>query len=328
MDSKRPLEYSGKISLLLSDGVTLGLNAALPSGLVGAFKRSATFANPTFFEKQQLRFSTFNTPRYIFCGENRADDLWLPRGCLDDCLAWASEAGAEVELKDARQQGRIHKRRFLGELDTSQKKALKALSAHDTGVLVAPPGTGKTVVACALIAKRKVSTLVLVHRTPLLEQWKVRLKEFLGLKNADIGVLGGQRRKLNGALDLAMIQSLIKLKPDDPLFSRYGQIIVDECHHLPALSFENVMKRFTCRTVTGLTATPFRRDGLQKIIFLQCGPLRHEVEALSQTSFERRVHFRETSFRLSADAGPQPALHLVWKALVQDAERNHLIAAD
>lgn len=298
LDSQRPLEYSGKIALTLFNGLRLGLDTGLPPGLISAFKRSATFANSTFFERQQLRFSTYNTPRYIFCGENLDGDLWLPRGCLDDCHAWASEAGAEMEIKDVRPASPRRRFRFKGELDALQKKALKALAAHDTGVLVAPTGTGKTVIACALIAMRKVSTLVLVHRAPLLEQWKSRLQDFLGLKAADIGVLGGQRRKLNGNLDLAMIQSLGKLKSDDPLFSSYGQVIVDECHHVPALSFEAVLKRFTCRHITGLTATPFRRDGLQKILFLQCGPLRHEVPSQTQGDVARVVHFRETAFRL------------------------------
>jgi superfamily II DNA or RNA helicase len=328
LDAKRPLEYSGKTTLLLSTGVTLGLNAGYPSGLLTAFKRSATLANPAFFEKQRLRFSTFNTPRYIFCGENREGDLWLPRGCLDDCLAWASEAGSEVEQKDLRSTGPKTRHRFHGELDSAQKKALKALADHDTGVLVAPPGSGKTVVTCALIARRKAPTLVLVHRAPLLEQWRARLAEFLKLKSKKIGVLGGQRRKLNGTLDLAMIQSLGKLDAEDPIFTAYGQVIVDECHHLPAVTFEGVMKRFQSRYVAGLTATPFRRDGLQKILFMQCGPNRYEIPALSQTDLAKYLHVRETSFRLPADSEPQPALYKIWEALIRDPKRNATIASD
>ncbi len=328
LESRRPLEYAGRIRLRLANGLTLGLDADLPPGLLTAFKRSATFANPLFFEKQRLRFSTWGTPRYIFCGENLEGNLWLPRGCLESCLAWASEAGTEVVLEDERKEGGRCRFRFLGELDAEQKRALKALAGQDTGVLVAPPGAGKTVVGCALIARRKVSTLILVHRAPLMEQWKTRLKEFLGLADSEIGSLGGQRRRLTGKLDLAMIQTLSKMQASDPLFSGYGQVIVDECHHVPAASFEAVMKRFPGRYVAGLTATPFRRDGLQKIIFMQCGPLLYEAAGQPGGEMRRVVHYRETGFRLADDLGPQPPLHKVWQALIQDKERLALVAGD
>lgn len=328
LDSERPLDYPGKLRLVLDQGVLLDMEEELPAGLLSAFKRTATFANPTFFERQRLRFSTWNTPRYIFCGENRQGHLWIPRGCLDACLAWTSEAEAIVKIEDRRLAGRKIKTRFQGKLDARQKKALKALTSQDTGVLVAPPGSGKTVVGCALIARRKVSTLVLAHRAPLLEQWRKRLMEFLGFEKADIGTLGGQRRKLTGKIDLAMLQSLAKLEADDPIFSNYGQIIVDECHHIPAVSFEAVLKRFSSRYWTGLTATPFRRDGLQRIIFMQCGPVRYEILTDKVRDVKRMVFFRETCFKLPLDSGPQPPLHQVWKALTKDEDRLNLIASD
>jgi superfamily II DNA or RNA helicase len=328
LNSKRPLEFQGCIRVGLGSGVTLKLEADHPSGLVSAFKRTAIFANPMFFERQRLRFSTYNTPRYIFCGENQGSDLWLPRGCLDDCLAWMAEAGAEVDLVDERNPGKRLPCRFQGELDSIQKQALKALVPHDAGVLVAPPGMGKTMIGCALIARRKVNTLILVHRAPLVEQWRARLAEFLGIKPKEIGVLGGQRRNLGGKVDLAMIQSLAKLKADDLLFSSYGQVIADECHHIPAFSFETVLKRFTSRYVVGLTATPFRRDGQQKILFMQCGPLRHEVPPQANGDLPRVVHFRETSFYMADASGPQPPLHEVWEALTGNAARNEMIAKD
>jgi superfamily II DNA or RNA helicase len=328
LDSKRPLEFEGRVLVGLGSGVTIKLDAAYPAGLVSAFKRTATLANPSFFERQRLRFSTWNTPRYIFCGDNLGTELWLPRGCLDDCLAWMAEAGAEVEAADSRSKGSRVALRFLGELDAVQKKAVQAVGPHEAGVLVAPPGIGKTVIGCALIARRKVNTLILVHRAPLVEQWRSRLGEFLGLKPKEVGILGGQRRRLTGKVDLVMIQSLAKLDPADPIFSAYGQVIVDECHHIPALSFESVLKRFTSRYVVGLTATPFRRDGLQKMLFMQCGPLRHEIPGGTGGDTERVVHFRESHFHLAETLGPQPPLHQVWEALTTDATRNELIAAD
>ena len=328
LDSKRPLEFEGKVQVGLGSGITIKLDAAYPPGLISAFKRTATLANPTFFERQRLRFSTWKTPRYIFCGENLGSDLWLPRGCLDDCLAWMAEAGAEVVMTDARSKGARVALRFLGELDAVQKKALQAIVPHEAGVLVAPPGIGKTVVGCALVARRKVNTLILVHRAPLAEQWRSRLGEFLGLKPKEVGILGGQRRRLTGKVDLVMIQSLAKLDPADPIFTSYGQVIVDECHHIPALSFEAVLKRFTSRYVVGLTATPFRRDGLQKMLFMQCGPLRHEIPAGTGGETKRVVHFRESYFHMTEAFGPQPPLHQVWEALTADVTRNELISAD
>ena len=178
--------------------------------------------------------------------------------------------------------------------------AAKAMLAHDTGVLAATTAFGKTVLAAWLIAQRGVNTLVLVHRRQLLEQWVERLSTFLGMPAKSIGRIGGGRRKPTGILDVALIQSLVRKGVVDDLVGEYGHLIVDECHHLSAQSFEQVARRSKARFVTGLSATVDRKDGHHPIIFMQCGPIRHRVDAREQAAarpFEHTVHVRPTSFR-------------------------------
>ena len=154
---------------------------------------------------------------------------------------------------------------------------------HESGVLVAPPGSGKTVMACALIAERKLPTLILAHSKPLLDQWRAQLEVLLGLSPKQIGQRGGGRRKLTGVIDLAMIQSLKAIDDLGAFFGAYGLVVVDECHHLPAFSFEHAVRRAPTRHFLGLTATPYRRDGLQEIVTMQCGPVQHQIATGEQT---------------------------------------------
>jgi superfamily II DNA or RNA helicase len=151
--------------------------------------------------------------------------------------------------------------KFAGILRPEQQRAADAILSHDTGVLAAATAFGKTVVAAKIITERKVSTFVLVHRRQLLDQWRARLAEFLGLSEAAVGAVGGGKRKLTGSIDVALIQSLNRGGEADDLISGYGQLIVDECHHLPAESFERVARRYPAKYVLGLSATATRRDG-------------------------------------------------------------------
>ena len=197
-------------------------------------------------------------------------------------------------------------------------------------LMVAPPGVGKTVVGIYVAAVRGVNTLVLVHRKPLLDQWVSQLSTFLGIPRKEIGQIGGGKRRSTGRLDVAMIQSLVRKGSVSDLVARYGHVVIDECHHLPAISFERVLSEVKARYVTGLTATPYRRDGHQPIIEMQCGPKRFGITPKSQTArrpFDHRLFVRETGFTL-ADPDKKMSIQEVFGALAVDERRNELILQD
>ena len=219
---------------------------------------------------------------------------------------------------------------FHGELTPIQREAARALLPREIGVFVAPPGIGKTVLGTYLVAQRACTTLILVHRTALLDQWMAQLPVFLGVDPKEIGQIGGGKRKPSGRLDVAMIQSLIRDGKVDDLVARYGHVIVDECHHLPAVSFERVLSEVKARYLVGLTATPQRRDGHHPITEMQLGPILYTVDPKSQAArrpFDHRLVVRETALRLGesvADSGIQA----VYSALAADGERNRQILND
>jgi Type III restriction enzyme, res subunit len=237
----------------------------LPPKVITALKRTASFANPEFYKLQRMRRATYPEPRFIFSGKIREHDILLPRGCLDSVGQLLSSIGATVVLRDERLGRKDFLAEFRGELKPEQQIAVDSLLRYDTGILQAPPGAGKTVMGCALIAKRKVTTLILVHRQPLLEQWRQRLQDFLGLDKSEIGTIGRSSKKPTGKVDLAMLQTLSRMENIQEIAKSYAQIIIDEAHHVPATSFEGVMKMLPSRFVLGLTATPYRKDGLLSI---------------------------------------------------------------
>ncbi len=234
----------------------------------------AAFQNPEFYKAQAMRLSTFGKPRIIACGEDFVGHIGLPRGCLDDVLTFLREHHVQAEVTDERFRGKQIEVSFHGELTPSQQEAGNAILAHDTGVLSAPTAFGKTVVAAWLIAERKVNTLVLVHRRQLMDQWLEKLVSFLNISPKEIGQFGGGKKKVTGEIDIGILQSLNRKGDINEIVAEYGQIIVDECHHLSAFTFEQVLKRARAKYVVGLTATPFRKDGHHPIITMQCGPIR------------------------------------------------------
>lgn len=304
--------------------------SALPPPLAHTMRHLATFSNPTFLELQRMRLSVARTPRVIACFEDFDRYLALPRGCLTDAQALLAGLGIRLELRDERDDGEPIALEFEGKLDASQREAAQALLPNETGVLCAPPGWGKTVVATSLIAARGRSTLVLVHRKPLVEQWAERLAEFLKISPKQVGRLGGGRRRTTGQIDVAMVQTLARSEALHELVRNYGHIVIDECHHVPAVSIERVLAAIPARYITGLTATPYRRDGHQPIIGMQCGPIRHVVSTASiaeRHSLELRVTRRDTNFESSA-LPTEASIQEIYGALAGDTDRLELIVAD
>ncbi len=301
-----------------------------PPVLLDAMRRLAAFSNPQFLELQAMRKSTARTPRVIACFEQTGRFLVLPRGCLEPLHDLLADLGIALELSDERRDGQPLNARFTGELNSRQEDAVPAMLAKDLGVLCAPPGIGKTVIATRLIAERGRSTLVLVHRKPLLEQWVRQLGEFLELEADSIGTIGGGRGQPTGKVDVAMVQSLARHKTLDQLLAGYGHIVIDECHHVPAVMTERVLQAAPARYVTGLTATPKRRDGHHPIIAMQCGPVRHTIGHDATRSLQPlvfRVVRRDTPFdpqTLPRD----PHIQEVFAALATDGARTKLIAKD
>jgi superfamily II DNA or RNA helicase len=318
-------DFKGTLKLVRNSQITIPISG-LPTSLGAALKRLGTIANPVFYEKQRLRFPTINIPRFIFCGEEHDDKLVLPRGTLHDIEKLFSKAGGNLEIIDTRPAPVTTELSFTGTLTATQGTALEALLGHEEGVLVAPPGAGKTVMGCAAIARRGVSTLILVHRKQLLDQWSDRLQTFLGISKSDIHILG-KARYPDAPVALGMFPTLARSEFPEALLAKYGHVIIDECHHVPATSFEAAMKRCTARYILGLTATPNRKDGLQKILFLQCGPIRHRIDLDHSEEQSRTVFVREFSLRLPAGKDRLP-IHQIWEHLIQSGERNRAIASD
>lgn len=298
----------------------------LSSQLLNRIKRLAVFSNPEYHRKQRLRFSTALTPRFICCAEDSSEYLAIPRGCQSALVDLLQTVGAKPAFADKRVDGNETAFSFNGILTPAQKSAVDGLIRHELGILSAPPGTGKTVIAAWMIAARKRSTLVLVHRKPLMDQWVERLSHFLDILPKTIGRIGAGRAKITGQLDIAMIQSFAKHEKLGELLDSYGQIIVDECHHLPAVSFEGVMQAAQSRYVLGLTATPRRRDGHHPILFMQSGPVRLAMTD-TESDISRLLLLRRTGFVFESPLD-KPPIQSIYAAIASDGVRNRMIVDD
>ena len=272
-----------------------------------------------------MRFPVWDKPRVIGCAENFPLHIALPRGCFDAARSQLRNNGIKCAVVDERYPGQPIDVTFAGTLRIDQQVAVAAMLHEDAGVLCAPTAFGKTVTAAALIARRGVNTLVLVHRTELLRQWQERLQVFLGVGKGVVGTIGGGKTKVTGKIDIAVMQSLTRQGEINELVENYGHVIVDECHHIGAVSFEGILKRVKAKYVLGLTATPIRRDGQQPIIFMQCGPIRHSATSASTAPRDLLVvpHTLTAGIDLPGDARIQD----VFRHLSIDTHRTSAIAA-
>jgi superfamily II DNA or RNA helicase/very-short-patch-repair endonuclease len=331
-DPPADLELPASIELVLGNEIYVPRQALSP-WLRNQIVRLAAFQNPEFYKAQAMRFATYGKPRIVSCAEDNAAHIGLPRGCLDDLCEFLADVKVAVTVRDERCVGEPIDAVFHGTLRPDQLKAANALLSHDTGVLAATTAFGKTVVAAWLIARRGVNTLVLVHRRQLLDQWIDRLAAFFDVPHAAIGRIGGGRNKPTGRIDVAVIQSLVRKGVVDDRVGNYGHLIVDECHHLSAHSFEQVARRAKARFVLGLSATVTRKDGHHPIVFMHCGPVRHRVDARQQAAlrpFRHSVIVRPTSFapRVEGESDQRVQFQSLYKELVGNEARNRSICID
>ena len=330
---KRTAPTSKKLEVPLPNSLTVTLSnliyfekTQLPQPLANRLIRLAAFQNPEFFRAQAMRFAVWDKPRVIGCAENYPNHIALPRGCLDAAQALLRDNGIRCDLRDERCLGDALDVAFAGTLRLDQDSAMNAMLHHDAGVLCAPTAFGKTVTAAAMIARRGVNTLVLVHRTELLKQWQERLQSFLAVGKGVVGTIGGGKAKPTGKIDIAVMQSLSRQGEVNPLVEHYGHVIIDECHHVGAVSFDAILKRTKAKYVLGLTATPIRRDGQQPIIFMQCGPIRHTAARPVSAPHDLRVTARLLPNRI--DLPPEAGIQDVFRHLASDPERTEVIGAE
>ncbi|MCF8363442.1 MAG: DEAD/DEAH box helicase family protein [Prolixibacteraceae bacterium] len=307
-------------------------------------KRLAAFKNPEFYKAQAMRLPTFNKPRVISCSEIKAGYLCLPRGCETEMIEIFSQSGTEISFLDKTNSGVPIDIDFKGVLRDEQQLAFDKMLSANYGILSGTTAFGKTVVALKLIAERKVNTLILVDKINLLSQWESRINEFLSInetiktkrgresKKSVIGKLGGGKQQLKGIIDIALLQSLNRQGEVRECVKDYGMVIVDECHHVSAFTFESVLKEVNAKYVYGLTATPTRKDGHHPIITMQCGDILYRDDAKAQAAkrpFEHYLMPRFTPFKLPENTDKREiTISNLYSEIVEDETRNQLIVED
>lgn len=336
-------DFHAKVEIIKADKLYIPLKA-VSAKVLNHLKRIAAFKNPEFYNKQALRLSTYAIPRIISCFDITNEYLAMPRGCEDATRSFLNDNAVTYTITDKTNHGNKISVSFQGEEREEQLEAINALLPYTNGILHATTAFGKTVTAAAIIARKKVNTLILVHSKALLKQWHDRLTEFLNIdypkheeKNkrgrrkvfSPIGCFDSSGNTLHGIIDIALIQSCLDEDGVKPFVQDYGMVIVDECHHVSSITFEQVLMSIKAHTIYGLTATPIRKDGHQPIIFMQCGPIRFSTDVKSQMakqSFDRFLIPRFTSYNSILE--DRLSIATLYKYLSEDEIRNNLIAED
>ena len=288
-------DVEGKLHIILANGIYVD-NTNLNAAMQNRIRRMAAISNPVFYKHQAIGTSNYDTSRWIYLGKDHLSGyIQIPRGLQDELLENIKQADIDYEMEDERQQGRKINVNFKGELRPEQDKALKELIRYDNGILHAATAFGKTVVSSAIIAQKKINTLIILESSALIEQWKEALEKFLNIneglptyetktgrvrkRKSLIGTLQGAHDSMTGIIDIAMAGSLCKKGEYHKMMNEYGLVLIDECHHSASETIANVLKEVKAKYVYGVTATPKRGDGLEKINYMLIGPIRYSYTA-------------------------------------------------
>ena len=288
-------DVEGKLHIILANGIYVD-NTNLNAAMQNRIRRMAAFSNPVFYKNQAIGTSNYDTARWIYLGKDHLSGyIQIPRGLQDELWENIKQADIDYEMEDERQQGRKINVDFKGELRPEQDKALKELIRYDNGILHAATAFGKTVVSSAIIAQKKINTLIILESSALIEQWKEALEKFLNIneglptyetktgrvrkRKSLIGTLQGAHDSMTGIIDIAMAGSLCKKGKYHKMMNEYGLVLIDECHHSASETIANVLKEVKAKYVYGVTATPKRGDGLEKINYMLIGPIRYSYTA-------------------------------------------------
>ncbi|MCK4309363.1 MAG: DEAD/DEAH box helicase family protein, partial [Candidatus Atribacteria bacterium] len=290
------------------------------------FKKNLVIHNPIFYDKRAKGFSTWDTPKMIYCINSKGGNYIIPRGFLKNIERYLLQNSIlfQIEDKSIKTPNKAFRYRFR--IYNYQKEALHEVLRNNVGILEAPPGYGKTIIALATLPYRKQKTLIIVHTKELLAQWIQKIGDVLGIEKGDVGIIGGGEEKIGKKITVATYQSLIR-KNLKILADKIGYVIIDECHRVPANTFQKVVKEFKARYLLGLTATPFRKDKLQKLMFLYMGEIIHRIDPDKISSELKGVNsileIRYTDFYPTFEKVKK--YKKIIEALTKDENRNNLI---
>ncbi|MCW3109789.1 MAG: type restriction protein res subunit, partial [Segetibacter sp.] len=329
--SALPVDSHSPATLQISfkNEITLQRNQ-LNQQLIQFLRENLNFINSEYVIKKRMGKSTYGIEPYFKILDEKRDEVVLPRGFIGKLVRYCKEHSITYQLNDERKKLSEINFSFKGSLYDYQQQALEITGKKDMGIVVAPPGSGKTIIALAIIAQKKQPAIIIVHRKQLFEQWIERIQSFLGIAEAFIGKIASGQQKIGTHITVAMIQSVAASSNPNVLYESFGTIIIDECHHVPAKTFRQAIKHFQSYYLYGLTATPIRKNNDEKLIFIHIGDVIHEVKPTLQQPNERgklSVIIRETNLFVPFDHKTDMT-EMLSQILMHDTTRNQLIVED
>jgi superfamily II DNA or RNA helicase len=321
---------TGKLAIVLNNEIHIS-RSGLPASLVAFLKEELNFANNEYQVKKNINKNTFGIKRYFKLLNETSESISVPRGFIGRLLRFCKEQQIDYTLEDQRKKAEPVSFKGSIALREYQLSAQQAATKKDFGIIVAPPGSGKTVLSLAIVKDKQQPALILVHRKQLSDQWMERIESFLGIPKKEIGRIGQGKNKLGKHITVAMIQSLEKAlesSESTPLQNAFGTVIIDECHHVPAETYQRVIGKLNSYYMYGLTATPFRKYNDGKLIFIHLGDIIHEVKApevKNQTGTQ--IIIRDTTLFVPFNTKTDK-FETLFKILIHDSARNQLILND